>query len=452
MYNGIPVKFRIHNPAKFEEVSLRSVVSADMPSWLMIESEQHYRKMVSEASGSNAKLAQDFSDVLTSYNGLIFDEVEESNQDSGLPGPRPSFEQYAQRGPSDDSYLDNRNFAVVTRAGGRCTVQRGRGGGGRGGAAGRGRRLSISTVQQQLLSGVRQMKEVSDILQTRLSQLVHGSDSSADGRDARPSSPNQTANWFEIGKFLVHFVYHVLVGGFFDGINSMIQIWAVLVLISALIRIIQIPDAVPINTAIMSVASIGYFLSFMIFYRVNATFGPFIVILKEMTVKDLSKWLFLVVLFLSASGQAMFIILDDPMSFLKVFKWMLGDTEQVTEFTNGISVVIDKPAGVPGQPNRRFNVYTAFLFHSSNRPGFESHSRPQSALPGLRHCYFHRLRAAPRRRAHQRSGRHVRLHVRQGHGAVPGGVPAAARNDHPPAGARALLPARSVDIPPRLQV
>ena len=45
MYDGIPVKFRIHNPAKFEEVSLRSVVSADMPSWLMIESEQHYRKI-----------------------------------------------------------------------------------------------------------------------------------------------------------------------------------------------------------------------------------------------------------------------------------------------------------------------------------------------------------------------------------------------------------------------
>jgi hypothetical protein len=46
-----------------------------------------------------------------------------------------------------------------------------------------------------------------------------------------------------------------------------------------------------------------------------------------MTVEDLSRWLVLVALFLIGTGQALFIILDEPMSFLKVFKWMLGDTE-----------------------------------------------------------------------------------------------------------------------------
>jgi hypothetical protein len=301
---GIPVKFRIHDPALFEEVSLHCVVCADMPSWMMVEEERKLREQISAAD--KTKHEQDFSCVLDDYKRLIFDDAGQ-----GIPQTPtrskvlPSFEEYLRSGPFDDSYLDHRNYAVLTRAGGRRIKLKKS-------TRSKSRRMSISALQQQ-------MKEVSGILQTRFNQIRQGADNAAARSDVHKQKRGvMHATWLEIASFLTHFLYHVLVGGFFDGINSMIQIWAVLVLISGLVRTIQIVDVQAINTAIISLASVAMFLSFMTFYRVNATFGPFIVILKEMTVKDLSKWLFLVVLFLSASGQAMFIILDDPMSFLKV--------------------------------------------------------------------------------------------------------------------------------------
>ncbi len=256
----------------------------------MVEQEREHRKKI---SASDNKHDHDFSSVLNDYASLIFDEADKSKDATPsskvrlpldtcnmtsppfIAQPRQSFEHYLQNGPADDSHLDNRNYSLLTRAGGR-SIKLKKGG------KNKMRRLSIDAVQKQ-------MKDVTGMLQKGFNQLVQGGGGNSTLNDPHNRKQKKSANLLDMARFLFHFVYHVLVGGFFDGINSMIQIWAILVLISGLIRAIQVADAEAINTAIISLASIAFFLSFMLFYRVNATFGPFIVILKEMTVKDLSK-------------------------------------------------------------------------------------------------------------------------------------------------------------------
>jgi hypothetical protein len=328
-HEGTPVKYRIHSPQEFEEVELKRLVCADLPSWMMLDSERaHMGKLSKRMSELKAdddgqvKHYQDFNNILNEYKKLISGHTEDKNQLGRVTGKElPSFEQYLARGPTDDSYLDHRNFAILTRDGGKFTAAASQ-------MRSRPRRLSMSAVQKQLKDGINQMMEIPGVLKTGFSQLMQGRDRGSLDAESNLRRQNKTLNWFEMVKFVMRFMFHVCIGGFFDGVNSMIQIWAVLIVTSAVIRALQIPDVEEINTAIMSVASVGFFLSFMFFYRVNAKFGPFIVILKEMTVEDLSKWLVLVVLFLAGTGQAMYIILDDPMAFLKPFKWMLGDTEQ----------------------------------------------------------------------------------------------------------------------------
>ena len=325
VHEGIPLQYRIHNPQEFEEIHIKNLVGADKPSWMMIESEARHREELSlkmsqlqPGDEEQRKRIQDLIDVLDEYNSRIVNGAEKAVM------PRnhsQSFQQYVQEGPSNDFYLDDWNFSKLTRLGGKYTKK----------AAvpivkSRARRLSIATATRHFKNGIQNIKEMSGHLQSRLNHFVQGTNNTTINTDIQQTKAN--ANWFEMLTFLLHFVYHVVIGGLFDGVSSMLQVWAVLIFVSSFIRSIQIPNVEVINTAIMSVASVGYFLSFMFFYRVNAKFGPFIVILKEMTVEDLSKWLFLVVLFLAGTGQAMFIILDDPMSFLKPFKWMLGDTEQ----------------------------------------------------------------------------------------------------------------------------
>ena len=118
----------------------------------------------------------------------------------------------------------------------------------------------------------------------------------------------------------------MFIRGATDGINSMLQAWALLVLISALLRVKAIPDVDVINTALMSLASLSFFVSLATFYRVNSRLGPFMVLLNTVLATDLVTWLFIVVLFLAGTGQALYIIKDSPMVFLGVFKWMLGDS------------------------------------------------------------------------------------------------------------------------------
>ncbi len=327
LHEGIPVKYRIHHPETFEAINVKRLVGTDMPSWMMMDSEQDLRnklaKKISELGTTDEpqlKHFQDFSNVLNEYKNLICSDSEKRSQRE-MSVQRPSFQDYLSHGPSDDSYLDNRNFSILTRAGGIYQAVTGH-------IRNRRKSISISNVQRQLVKGINHMKDMPGMLKTGFNQLLQSSANNSSDADAHLIAKTQLSNGYEIMRFLMHFIYHVLIGGFFDGVNSMIQIWAVLVIVSSLIRVFQVPDVEVINTAIMSVASVGFFLSFMFFYRVNAKFGPFIVILKEMTVEDLSKWLVLVVLFLAGTGQAMFIILDDPMAFLKPFKWMLGDTEQ----------------------------------------------------------------------------------------------------------------------------
>jgi hypothetical protein len=329
MHEGVATKYRIHVPEMFERVSLKHLVGADMPTWMMIAAEQEYQQKILDAttkahsvSEAQLKHIQDFGRVLDEYKKLIFDSADSANEKRHKPAlPSRSFQQYLKDGPVNDLHLDHGNFSILTRLGGRITKQASEQN-----RKSKSKRLSFSGVQQQLASGFNQMKEMPGLLQNKINQMVLSSDNFGT-HDAHLQATNPDANWYEVIKTVMHFIIHVFIGGFFDGINSMLQLWAVLVMLSAFLRQIQVLEVEEINTAIMSFASLAYFLSFMLFYRVNPKFGPFIVILKEMTVEDLSRWLVLVALFLIGTGQALFIILDEPMSFLKVFKWMLGDTE-----------------------------------------------------------------------------------------------------------------------------
>ena len=163
------------------------------------------------------------------------------------------------------------------------------------------------------------VKDLSGSLQQKFNEVVHGAEAS--DIDVQPT---KTISVYEVLKLLVRFAYHVFIGGATDGINSMLQTWALLVLISALFRVIAIPDVEVINTALMSLASISFFVSFGAFYRVNSRLGPFMALLNTMLATDFVTWLFIVVLFLAGTGQALFIIQDSPMVFLGVFKWMMG--------------------------------------------------------------------------------------------------------------------------------
>ncbi len=61
------------------------------------------------------------------------------------------------------------------------------------------------------------------------------------------------------------------------------------------------------------------------------------VLLNTMLATDLVTWLFIVVLFLAGTGQALYIIQDSPIVFLGVYKWMLGDssTDSAAELMYG---------------------------------------------------------------------------------------------------------------------
>ena len=73
LHEGIPVKYRIHHPETFEAINVKRLVGTDMPSWMMIDSEQDLRnklaKKISELRTTDEpqlKHFQDFSDTKTS--------------------------------------------------------------------------------------------------------------------------------------------------------------------------------------------------------------------------------------------------------------------------------------------------------------------------------------------------------------------------------------------------
>jgi hypothetical protein len=231
----------------------------------------------------------------------------------------PSMQNYVRDGPSGDDYLETRDFSVLTRSGGKLLPPR------IVKEELRIKRMSFAGIQKNIkdlgASVTAEMKDISGSLQKKFNEVVHG----AEAVDSELQL-NKTITFFEVLHRLIRFAHHVFIRGVTDGINSMLQAWALLILISTLLRAIQIPYVEVVDTALMSLASLSYIVSLAAFYRVNSRLGPFMVLLNTMLATDLVTWLFIVVLFLAGTGQALFIIQDSPMVFLGVFKWMLGDS------------------------------------------------------------------------------------------------------------------------------
>lgn len=318
--SGVPLKYRIHRPEAFEDVKFKRLVGSVTPSWLMVKALEEGRRQVSainEAQEDGKAQKKHLGHLLDEYEKFIFDGST-VHQTSGMP--LPSLQQYVRDGPTDDEYLETRDFSFLTRSGGKLLpknivreeirIKR---------------RMSLAGIQKNIkdlgASVAAEMKDMSGSLQKKFNEVVHG----AEVADT-DLQPNKTIKVFEAVQLLIRFMSHVFVRGVTDGINSMLQTWALLVLISSLFRAIQIPHVEVVDTALMSLASMSYFISLAAFYRVNSRLGPFMVLLNTMLATDLVTWLFIVVLFLAGTGQALFIIIDEPMVFLGVFKWMLGDS------------------------------------------------------------------------------------------------------------------------------
>jgi hypothetical protein len=94
---------------------------------------------------------------------------------------------------------------------------------------------------------------LSGSLQQKFNEVVHGAEAS----DIDLQS-TKAISVYEVLKLLLRFAYHVFIRGATYGINSMLQAWALLVLISAPLRFIAIPDVDVINTALMILASLSF--------------------------------------------------------------------------------------------------------------------------------------------------------------------------------------------------
>lgn len=81
-----------------------------------------------------------------------------------------------------------------------------------------------------------------------------------------------------------------------------------------------------VSAALLGLASFAISLSFLMFYRVCDTLGPFMVLIRQTIAGGLMMWAFVVVLFVVATAQAMHIILNDAQSFLYAYQLLFGDT------------------------------------------------------------------------------------------------------------------------------
>jgi hypothetical protein len=87
---------------------------------------------------------------------------------------------------------------------------------------------------------------------------------------------------------------------------SPLQLWSVLVLSEkACVSLLDSDVAEIVSAALLGLASFAFFLSFLMFYRVSDTLGPFMVLIRQMIVGDLMMWALVVVLFVVATAQAM---------------------------------------------------------------------------------------------------------------------------------------------------
>jgi hypothetical protein len=313
--HGIPSKYRIHRPEEFESVKLKRLVGSDMPSWMMMRALEDGRRRVAAINTDDA-----IGKAQKKHLGHLMDEyerfiLEDSNLKQTHVTQLPPLQQIMRDCSIDDSYLETRDVSVLTRSGGRRLPQI------NAPEQFRIRRMSLAGLRQNMKDLGASVRDMTGSLQKKFNEAVHG-DEASDWDATR----NKTENWFTMLRLLIRFSYHVFVRGATDGINSMLQLWALLILISSLLRAIGISNIEVIHTALMSLASLSYFVSLAAFYRVNSNLGPFMVLLNTMLATDLVTWLFIVVLFLAGTGQALFIIQDSPIVFLGVYKWMLGDS------------------------------------------------------------------------------------------------------------------------------
>ena len=100
-------------------------------------------------------------------------------------------------------------------------------------------------------------------------------------------------------------LFNVFVRSIFSGLDSMIQFWSVLVLVAAGLHSLEAENAEVAVTAILGIASMSFFLSFLMFYRVHKDLGPFMVLIKRMLLSDLGMWIVVVVLFILGTAQTM---------------------------------------------------------------------------------------------------------------------------------------------------
>ena len=455
--NGVPLKYRIHRPEMFEEVKFKRLVGSKMPSWLMIkELEDHRRKV------SAIKAVQEDEQQQKKHLGHLLDEYEEFifggskvHQKSGME--LPSMQNYVRDGPSGDDYLETRDFSVLTRSGGKLLPPR------IVKEELRIKRMSLAGIQKNIkdlgASVTAEMKDISGSLQKKFNQVVHG----AEAVDSELQL-NKTITFFEVLHRLIRFAHHVFIRGVTDGINSMLQAWALLILISTLLRAIQIPYVEVVDTALMSLASLSYIVSLAAFYRVNSRLGPFMVLLNTMLATDLVTWLFIVVTPLCIAIAALLL-------------HALGDTHA------NITCVARHTSHVTGFVSCRHRA--SFIYHPRFADGFlgcvqmdawrQQHGQCrrltvlcpcvhlltrvdeltpfvlQINVSSLHHRHFCGSFAHSLCCVAQCPRGHVRLHLRQSHGLRARRMAAAARFDHPAARARALLPARPAALSSRLQ-
>ncbi len=115
--------------------------------------------------------------------------------------------------------------------------------------------------------------------------------------------------WKDMSKYaiclivLAKLLFRSIMSSFFF---SPLQLWSVLVLSEkACVSLLDSDVAEIVSAALLGLASFAFFLSFLMFYRVSDTLGPFMVLIRQMIVGDLMMWALVVVLFVVATAQAM---------------------------------------------------------------------------------------------------------------------------------------------------
>lgn len=117
------------------------------------------------------------------------------------------------------------------------------------------------------------------------------------------STWNSTSKFAHCAMLIAKLLLHSIIGCCF---TKPLQLWSVLVLVEKICVLSLEKDvAEMVSAALLSLASFAFFLSFLMFYRISDSLGPFMVLIKQMIVGDLMMWALVVVLFVVATAQAM---------------------------------------------------------------------------------------------------------------------------------------------------